>query len=412
MTVFNFPRILIGVINDSRLSIANRPDARSCLLSGVSIQKFTQVKPDPKTHNRGTPNRVYTCHCISECNSKLRQVSSIPRADLTVPHCFATINLINVPLWNDFISPNLRPYTSPESPIDGASEEHTNTNDGKDEVRVPVGILHAIGRDEGHDGQESVGSEVEETDGKKSVPGRRPVLALLVLEVDKTSSDEAVDPRAGIGVEIDDEVVGRASGRRHEDDDGHDPVEEESGGGCIKGFDGGPETTEREKTLLAELLVKTGVCKTDRKHVTQITEGDECGESACGSTLTEDVTEEETGNNDLGVGESFFGDCGKVSDIGKDIQDGYTTDGDGCGNLEGPARVLEFTENIVGIFPSKVCQDIVIAEYICSSPFIRVNNPKERSRIRIGTPTTVPVTNTELESVVKVMWVGNLPVPS
>ena len=215
--------------------------------------------------------------------------------------------------------------------------------------------MRAIGRDEGHDGQEDVGSEVEKTDGKDGVPGGRPILALPVLEIDETGCDEPVDPRAGVGVEIDDEVVGGTGGRRYQDDDGHDPVEEESSSGGIEGFDGSPELAEGEETLLTELLVKTGVCKTDRKHVSHITEGDKDWEGTCTSTITEDIAEEESGNNDLGVGQILFGDCGKVSDVGENIQDRHTTDGDGCGNLEGPARILEFPEDVVGIFPSGLC---------------------------------------------------------
>ena len=279
---------------------------------------------------------------------------SIPCADLTVPDRFTTINLINVPLWNDLVAPNLRPYTGPEEPVEGSSEKHTNTNDGENEVGIPVGILDAVGRNEGHDGQEYIGSEVEEADGKEGVPRRRPILALPVLEVDETSGDETVDPRAGVGVEIDDEIVGRAGGRGHKDDDGHDPVEEKGGRRGIKGLDGGPETTIREKTLLGELLVEPCVCKTDCEHIAQIAEGDEDGESACTSTVTEDIAEEESGNDDFRVGEVFFGDCGKVGNVGKDVEDRHTTNGDRCGDLEGPARVLEFSEDIVGVFPPKV----------------------------------------------------------
>ena len=54
------------------------------------------------------------------------------------------------------------------------------------------------------------------TDGNEGVQGGRLVLALLVLEIDETSGDE-----------IDGEVVGGTNRRRHKEDDGHDPVEEE-----------------------------------------------------------------------------------------------------------------------------------------------------------------------------------------
>lgn len=277
----------------------------------------------------------------------------IPRADFTVSHRFNTINLINVPLRNNLVSTNLRPNASPQKPVEGTGEKHTDTNDGENKIRIPLGILHAVGGDEGHNGQEEVGSEVEKNDGKEGVPGGRPVLALLVLEIDETSSDEPVDPCAGVGVEIDDEVVGAASRGRHKDDDSHHPVEEEGSSGGVEGFGGGPESAEREKSLLTELLVKTAVCKTNRKHVSQITEGDKDGESACTGTITENIAEEETGNDDLRVGEVFFGDYGEVSDVGKNVQDRHTTNCNRCGDPEGPARILEFSEDVVGIFPPK-----------------------------------------------------------
>jgi len=222
-----------------------------------------------------------------------------------------------VPLWNDLVSANLQPYTSPEEPVEGTSEKHTDTNDGENEVRIPIRILHTIRRDEGHNGQEGM-------------TGGRPVLSLLVPEIDETSSDEPVDPCAGVG------------------------VEEEGSSGGIKRFDGGPETAEGEKTLLTELLVEMGVYKTDRKHISHVTEGDKYWESTCASTVTKDIAEEETGNNDLGVGEILFGDCGEVSDVGKNVQDRRTTNGDGRGNFEGSVRILKFSEDVVGAFPSKV----------------------------------------------------------
>lgn len=46
-------------------------------------------------------------------------------------------------------------------------------------------------------------------------------------------------------------------------------------------------------------------------------EGEKDWENTCTSTVTENVAKEETDNNDLGVGEILFGDCGKVSEVGK-----------------------------------------------------------------------------------------------
>ena len=45
------------------------------------------------------------------------------------------------------------------------------------------------------------------------------------------------------------------------------------------------------------------------------------------------------------------------------------------------------------------------------SPFTRTDNPKKHGGIHTSTPATAPFTNAELESAVKVLWVGNPPVP-
>ena len=46
------------------------------------------------------------------------------------------------------------------------------------------------------------------------------------------------------------------------------------------------------------------------------------------------------------------------------------------------------------------------------SPFVGIDNPEKGGGVRISTPTTVPFTDSEFESVVKVVWVGNPPVAS
>lgn len=106
------------------------------------------------------------------------------------------------------------------------------------------------------------------------------------------------------------------------------------------------------ETPLTESLVNTGMCNTDRKHISQITEGDEDGESMRTSTVAKDVAEEEI-NNNLRVGE-IAGDCVEVSNISKNTQDYYTTDSDGRGNLEDPTGTLGLSGDVVSVLPSKV----------------------------------------------------------
>lgn len=59
------------------------------------------------------------------------------------------------------------------------------------------------------------------------MPPRRPVLRLAIMQPDQPRRNEAVDPRAGVRVQVDDEVVRGAGRGREQDDNGHEPVEEE-----------------------------------------------------------------------------------------------------------------------------------------------------------------------------------------
>ena len=53
-----------------------------------------------------------------------------------------------------------------EGPLEDSSERYADANDGENEVRIPVMILHAVGWDEGRNGQADLGNEVERSDGK------------------------------------------------------------------------------------------------------------------------------------------------------------------------------------------------------------------------------------------------------
>jgi hypothetical protein len=147
---------------------------------------------------------------------------SITRADFVVQHRFIIIDFINVPPRNDFVSTNSRPYTGPQRPEEGSSEKYTDTNDGENEVRIPFRNYTPLSGMKGQNGQEGIGNEVEQIDGKEGVPRGRPIFAFFVLEMNETSSNGAIDPRPRVGIGIDDKVVGHACGRCYKDNDGHD----------------------------------------------------------------------------------------------------------------------------------------------------------------------------------------------
>lgn len=128
---------------------------------------------------------------------------------------------------HNFIPTNPRHNLRPENPVNDTEQQNTDADDREDVVRVPVSIPIAIRRNERRDCEEDIGGQVEHCNGQEGVPGRSPVLALLVVQVDETGGDKAVDPGTGVGVQVDDEVVSWACWGCDKDDDGDEPVEEE-----------------------------------------------------------------------------------------------------------------------------------------------------------------------------------------
>ena len=149
------------------------------------------------------------------------------RLHLTIPNHLYSFFVSNS-LRHNLVSLDSWPEPGPQRPVDAAQDEDTNTHDREDIVRVTIRPKVAIGwRDEWHDCQEDVAQQEDYCDGQPCAPSRIPWLLPLILQVDETSGDEAVDPGAGVSVEIDDEVVRRARRRGEKDDDCDEPVEEE-----------------------------------------------------------------------------------------------------------------------------------------------------------------------------------------
>lgn len=158
--------------------------------------------------------------------------SSNMRLDLAVPDDLDPI-LIDDALGDNLVAPHGGPEFGPQGPVDAAQDQDADADDGEDVVRVPVGPEVPVGRrDEGHDGEEGVAEQEDDDDGQPGAPGRVPRARLLVVQVDEPRRDEAVDPGARVRVQVDDEVVRRPWGRREQDDDGYQPVEEELGVDC------------------------------------------------------------------------------------------------------------------------------------------------------------------------------------
>ena len=135
-----------------------------------------------------------------------------------VPHMLDTLSVL-VSLRDDLVTTKLGPDLGPAEPVEDTKQENTDTDDGEDVVWVAISVPGTTRRNERHECQEDVGSEIQHSDRKVGVPWRFPTLLLRIVEIDQTGRDEAIDPCSRVGVQIRDEVVRRTSGRCNKHDD-------------------------------------------------------------------------------------------------------------------------------------------------------------------------------------------------
>ena len=141
------------------------------------------------------------------------------RLDLAIPNNLDPLPVHN-PLRHNLVPPDGRPEFGPQPPVNRAQEQNTHAHNREDIVRIPIGPDIPISRrDKRHNGQEGVDQEKYDRHGQPGAPAGIPVFGFLELQVDEPAGDEAVDPGAGVRVQVDDEVVGRSGGRREQDDD-------------------------------------------------------------------------------------------------------------------------------------------------------------------------------------------------
>jgi hypothetical protein len=126
---------------------------------------------------------------------------------------------INMSIRRNLVPSNLRPQLRPAGPVDHAEQQNSDADDWEHIVRVSVRIPVAIWRDEGYKSEKQIGKQIEDGDGKIGVPWGCPLLALGVVQIDKTSCDKTVDPGAGVSVQIHDKVVGWTGRWREENHD-------------------------------------------------------------------------------------------------------------------------------------------------------------------------------------------------
>jgi hypothetical protein len=126
-------------------------------------------------------------------------VTAVLRADLAVTDCLIPVR-VNNSLSNDLVSTKPGPYFGPRDPIGSAKKQDANTDNWEHVVGIALCVPVRGWWDEGHNGQKDVGEKENNCNGKISVERRCPVLRLAVVQIDETSSNEAVDPSSWIGI--------------------------------------------------------------------------------------------------------------------------------------------------------------------------------------------------------------------
>lgn len=141
---------------------------------------------------------------------------------------------VNDSLRHNLVSTNRGPELGPQRPVYSTQHQDQDAHNREDVVRISVSPDISIRRrDERHDSQESVAKQEDDRDGQESPPTRVPLLFLLVLQVDESARHEAVDPCTGVGIKVDDEIVGRSRRRCEQNNNRHEPVEKELSGVSI-----------------------------------------------------------------------------------------------------------------------------------------------------------------------------------
>ena len=142
-----------------------------------------------------------------------------------------------------------------------------------------------------------VAGEEEDGDGQGGAAGRVPVVLLAVrVEPDEAEGDEGVDDGERVGDDVEDEVVSIARGRGQHDDDGDEPVLEETGERSVEGPVAGEEAGEGQDAFATELLDDSALREDHGQNISESGESDKHGKGTLGLG-SHDVAEERGSEN-------------------------------------------------------------------------------------------------------------------
>lgn len=174
-------------------------------------------------------------HACTGSNRPLDEMAPLPAVDLIVAG-----------LPDQLIASDLGQDDRPDQPVNAAASDDAPADDAVEVVRQRLVHRDTVRRGyERRDDEVDVAGEEEDGDGQGGAEGRVPVVMLAVrVEPDEAEGDEGVDDGERIGDDVEDEVVGVAGRRSQHDDDGHEPVLEETGERSVEGPVAGEEAGE------------------------------------------------------------------------------------------------------------------------------------------------------------------------
>ena len=95
----------------------------------------------------------------------------LPHINLPISHRFTPINVTHISLRLKLVACSPRPDPSPKPPINRSPNQHTDTDDREDVVRITPCVVSSFGWYERHDCQEDICDEIEDDDWEIGVEG-------------------------------------------------------------------------------------------------------------------------------------------------------------------------------------------------------------------------------------------------
>lgn len=187
------------------------------------------------------------------------------REDITLP----AIELTHLSFADQFVLSESRQQHSPDEPVNTTCCNDTPADNAVQVIgEVIVNVLAVIGRDKRCKDEVEVADKEDQSDWDGRTEGRVPVPASRVpVQVQQSTGDKDIDHRQRICDDVEDKVVRVARWWCQHDDDGYEPVLEQTCQWCIEGFVARPKSGKRQDAFSSKLLYKSSLGEDDAQNV-------------------------------------------------------------------------------------------------------------------------------------------------